>query len=103
MSLEITPITRWVCQHCPTVAVTQQGETNRMHNCPGLAWLTAPLAPEGVRVDVRVHEREDYVGKAMVRTDANGRPVMAVEQIREDGNDVWAFAECATTRAEARM
>lgn len=99
MTLELTPVTNWVCDNCPTVAVTRKGEANRFHNCPGLAWITAPLHPEGVRVDVRVHEREDYVGREMVQLDANGRPVMAVETVRDDGNDVVVFAPCATTRA----
>lgn len=101
--LHINPVVRWKCQHCNTVGVTRDGETNRMHNCPGLAGLTAPLVPEGVRCEVRVHEREDYVGKALVTHDGNGRPVMAVETIRDDGNDIAVFAECATTRTEARM
>lgn len=103
MAYDLTPVVRWVCQHCPTVGVTRNGETNRMHNCPGLAWITAPLIPEGVRVDVRVHEREDYVGGSMATLDANGRAVMAVETVHEDGNDIAVFADCATTRAESRM
>jgi hypothetical protein len=103
MTLHIDPVVNWVCGHCDTVAVTRKGETNRLHNCPGLHWITAPLTPEGVRCEVRVHEREDYVRGAMVTTNSEGRPIMAVETIRDDGNDIRVFAECATTRAEARM
>jgi hypothetical protein len=44
---------------------------------------------------VEAVEREDYVGKEVVTTDGEGRPVMAVETTRDDGNDVAVFAPCA--------
>lgn len=48
-----------------------------------------------VRVD-----REDYVGSEIVRTDATGRPAMAVITERADGsNDCHAFAATATNRS----
>jgi hypothetical protein len=45
-------------------------------------------------------EREDYVGKEIVRVDANGRPIMAVKTIRNDGEDCHVFAPTARTSVE---
>lgn len=84
----------WVCPNCPATAVTV-GQPNRFHNCPGLAGLLAPLVLEGVRCKVVAEEREDYVGREDVRLDANGRAVMAVRTVRDDGEDLAVFAPTA--------
>jgi hypothetical protein len=44
---------------------------------------------------VKAVEREDYVGDEIVTTDGDNTPIMAVETIRDDGNDVAVFAPCA--------
>jgi hypothetical protein len=59
------------------------------------------MVPDGLRCKVEAVEREDYVGKEMVQTDGDGRPVMAVVTTRDDGNDVAVLAPCATARLEA--
>lgn len=84
----------WVCPNCPVQAVTV-GQPNRFHNCPGLAGLLAPLVLEGVRCKVVAELREDYVGREDVRLDANGRAVMAVRTVRDDGEDLAVFAPTA--------
>lgn len=90
------PPTRWVCPQCPTIDVTPGNVPNRYHACAGLAGLTAPLVPEGVRAEHRVRQREDYVGGEVVTRDSDGRPVMAVQTIRDEGEDCTVFAPLAT-------
>lgn len=87
--------TRWLCPNCTATDLTKQaGPHTRFHACPALGGLTAPMVPEGLHCDVRVHEREDYVGTEDVQY-ANGRPVTAIEIVRDDGNDVAVYAPTA--------
>jgi hypothetical protein len=53
---------------------------------------------EGVRCKVVAEERQDYVGREVVRRDAEGRPVMAVRTVRDDGEDLVVFAPAAVAR-----
>lgn len=90
------PVQRWECAHCNTRDVTR-GQPNRMHNCPGLGGIMAPLVLEehARRTLVRKVEREDYVGTEKVQTDEDGRPIMAVETLHDDGsNDIAVLATC---------
>ena len=57
------------------------------------------MVPAGMKAKVIAVEREDYVGKENVQTDGNGRPVMAVRTIRDEGEDVVVFAPTASARA----
>lgn len=91
---------KWFCPNCPVYAVTYNSEGNRFHTCAGLAGVTAPMLPVGSRAIVVAHEREDYIGKADVQFDAEGRPVMSVETIRDDGTDIIVFAPTAHMRIE---
>lgn len=85
----------WVCaKDCPSSAVTHDAATPH-HRCRALAGLMVPLIPEGTRADVRPVERGDYIGRELVQTDANGRPVMAVTVERDEGQDTTVFAPCA--------
>lgn len=84
----------WVCPNCPATAVTE-GADNRFHPCAGLAGLLAPMVLDGVRCMVRAVLREDYVGGEDVRTDGEGRPVMAVTTTRDDGQDCVVYAPTA--------
>lgn len=89
----------WSCPNC-----TQEDRTTetyphtRFHACPGLKGLTAPMVPVGMDCKVEAMEREDYVGRELVQTDADGRPIMAVRTERADGsNDLAVLAPCATS------
>lgn len=88
----------WSCPNCPATAVTE-GQPNRFHHCPGLKGLTAPMVRDGVRCKVVAEERQDYVGREDVRLDGEGRPVMAVRTVRDDGEDLAVFAPTARVRA----
>ena len=87
----------WVCPNCPAQAVTV-GASNRFHNCLGLRGLLAPMVLDGVRCTVVAEERQDYIGSEDVRLDADGRPVMAVRTVRDDGEDLVVFAPTAHVR-----
>jgi hypothetical protein len=89
---------RWSCPNCSHRDLTFAGEVNRFHRCPGLRGLLAPLVLDGTDCTVRAVERGDYVAGERVRTDAAGRPVMAVEVERDDGTDVVVFAPTASVR-----
>lgn len=92
---------RWRCPNCPATDVTTNaGPHTRFHTCGGLRGLTAPMVPAGIRCKVEAVERGDYVGKEVVQTDADGRPVMAVVTTRDDGTDCAVFAPCATASVE---
>ena len=96
----LTAEQHWCCPNCPATAVTV-GQSNRLHDCPGLAGLIAPLVLNGTRCRVRAVEREDYVGDADVRRDGRGRPMAAVVTERADGsNDVLTFPATVHMRIE---
>src|SRR6266511_2224324 len=86
----------WVCPNCMATDVTYEVEPHtRFHACRGLKGLTAPMVPEGTKCKVSAVEREDYVLNEDVTVDGEGRPVQAVETVRDEGNDVAVFAPCA--------
>lgn len=58
------------------------------------------MIEEGVTVKIEAIEREDYVGREDVQIDGRGRPVMAVNIEREDGNDRVVYAPCAHASLE---
>lgn len=93
---------RWICPNCTFTDVTHEAQPHtRFHSCKGLAGLSAPMIPAGSKAKVTSVEREDYIGSEQVRTDAEGRPVMAVITEREDGsNDVAVYAPTANGKAE---
>lgn len=90
-------VTRWGCPRCNTRDTTRETQPHtRFHACPSLGGLTAPMVREGERVNVVVHEREDYVGREDVQYDGDGRPVMSVSVERGDGsNDLHVYAPTA--------
>jgi hypothetical protein len=87
---------RWTCPNCTTTDVTPANVGNRFHTCRGLKGLTAPMVPAGTTAKVEARERDDYVGRDMVQTDGDGRPVMSVVTTRDDGQDVAVLAPCVT-------
>lgn len=95
---------RWECPNCDVTHVTRGAKATEtpFHPCAGLRGLNAPLVPAGLRCKVEALEREDYVGKDMVQTDDDGRPIMSIRTERWDGsNDLAVLAPCAT--AEVRV
>lgn len=100
MTADILVTKRWVCPNCSATDVTRESRPHtRFHTCSGLRGLTAPFVPEGVSCKVVAHDRDDYVGRDRVQTDANGRPVMSVVTTRDDGVDTIVFAPTAMLKA----
>lgn len=96
----LTTERRWECPSCDAQHVTRdQRPHTPFHPCAALAGLSAPFVPAGVRAEHRRVEREDYVGGEVVQTDGDGRPVMAVVTVRDDGQDCTVFAPTATARS----
>ena len=92
----------WYCPNChfsETIPRIAKPHT-RMHVCPKMAYLTTPLVAEGVKAKVVRHERPSYVGKEIVRTDADGRPAFLITTTRDDGEDVTVYAPTATATAD---
>jgi len=89
----------WECPNCNHTDITHEAQAHtRFHSCRGLKGLTAPMVPAGTKCKVIAHEREDYIGhNQIVTTDGDGLPIMAVETVRDDGNDVAVFAPCVTS------
>jgi hypothetical protein len=99
---QIDVLHRWYCPNCHLEDVTKEARPHtRMHVCPKLRGLTAPLLPMGTAAKVVLHEREDYVGDEKVYLDSQGRPTMSIETIRDDGNDIRVFAPTASGGTEA--
>lgn len=98
----LTPEQHWECPNCDLTEVTREARPHsRFHACRGLKGLTAPMVPAGTKCKVEAVERGDYVGRDLVQTDGEGRPVMSVVTTRDDGNDVAVYAPCATAKGEA--
>src|SRR5829696_291109 len=97
----LRPEQRWVCPNCTFTDVTHEAEPHtRFHACRGLKGLTAPMVPAGTQAKVEAVERGDYIGREHVQVDGDGRPVMAVNVTRDDGNDVAVYAPLATAGRE---
>ena len=96
--------TEWECPHpaCDQTDVTHRADIHtRMHSCAGMKGLTTPFVPKGTSAKLVAHEREDYVGNEIVTTNSDGRPIMSIETVRDDGNDVTVFAPCAQGRVNS--
>jgi hypothetical protein len=91
----------WACPNCSVTDVTHEAQPHtRFHTCRGLRGLTAPLVPAGISCKVVALEREDWEGKELVQRDGEGRPIMAVQTVRDDGEDCAVLAPCAQVARE---
>ena len=92
----------YVCPNCglnERVKPPLPPNATRMHTCPRLHMLTAPLVLAGADCKVVAVERGDYLNGAEQRTGDDGRPYMAVVTEYADGrNDAAVFAPPATAR-----
>ena len=95
----LSTVTDWYCPNCGKTDQTRNtGPHIRYHTCPKLRFMSAPMVRKGTGAKVTLHERDDYVGRDIVQTDATGRPVMSIVTTRDNGNDVVVFAPTATAR-----
>lgn len=102
MTVILSGETCWECPNCDMTDVcsVKPGQS-RMHNCPGLKGLVAPLVPAGTKCKVERTNWEDYVRYDFaVRKDEEGTPVSAINVTRDDGNDVVVFPGAAVAKME---
>jgi hypothetical protein len=86
----------WYCPQCGAEASVDRIVPNRFHPCPRLRGLETPMLRKGTAGEIRIVEREDYVGDELVQLDPErGRPVMAMVTTRDDGQDVRVYAPTA--------
>jgi hypothetical protein len=99
--MNLTPEHHWSCPNCTDTQVTREARPHTpFHACRGLRGLSAPFVPAGTACKVEAREREDWVGRELVQTDGEGRPVMSIVTTRADGsNDCAVLAPCATARS----
>jgi hypothetical protein len=96
MGVVLQPIHHWVCPNCHGTDVTHEARPHsRFHNCPKFGGLSMPMVQAGTRAKVELREREDYVGNELVQLH-EGRPIMSIVTIRDDGQDCAVFAPTAT-------
>lgn len=99
----LDPARRWECPSCRRQLKTDKPVTTfPLHTCKAQRGLTVPFVEvHGVEFDPRstrhvIVERDDYVGREIVQTDGEGRPITAIVTERRDGsNDCRALASCA--------
>lgn len=87
------PIRRWQCPDCGRQHVTQEARVHTpLHNCTAHALFLTPFVEvHGAELSkkdgvLRFTEREDFISSEIVRTDAEGRPQMAIDTVRPDGS-----------------
>lgn len=91
------PEQRWTCPNCDATHVTVEAEPHTpFHPCRGLHALMAPFVPDRTRCKIVTVEREDYVNDDRAVTDSDGRPVMAIVTVRDDGQDCAILAPTAS-------
>jgi len=94
----------WQCNSCGRQHITKasrDGVQTPLHQCVGLAGTWVPFVPAHSDAIIRVEERQDYIGNDMVFHDANGRPIMSVYTMREDGEDCHILAPTTTVTFES--
>jgi hypothetical protein len=89
----------WYCPNCDAEARTVDTALP-MHNCAGIAGLTAPLIVRGVAGKTVVNDRQDYVGRDVPQTDADGKVVMSTTTVRDDGQDCTIYVPTAQLSVE---
>jgi hypothetical protein len=102
----MTGMDLWTDLRCPQCGKTARvrnmvQKSARMHRCPKLRGLVAPMVREGVKAEVVLHEREDYVGTTSVQLDPERkRPIMNMETKYADGHtDLTVYAPTATAKS----
>ena len=88
----------WFCPECGAEERTQPLPPNssRMHTCPRLHMLTAPMIRAGSDCKLVATEREDYLGDEVQQKGDDGKPYMNVETQHADGHtDLAVFSPVA--------
>lgn len=90
--------TDWECPACGAEERTPAMPANadRLHNCPKLHGLIAPMVRAGTDCKLVASRREDYLGDEAQRTGDDGKPYMNVTTVHADGHtDLAVFSPVA--------
>jgi hypothetical protein len=94
----LKPECRWECLSCDATHVTHETQPHTpFHNCRRLVGLSVPFVPAGTKGRHVVRQPDDYVGDSDVQTDGEGRVVMSLQTVRDQGEDCTVYAPCATS------
>lgn len=79
----------WSCPECGLVQRTRPLPPNsaRMHICPALHDLSAPMVRAGSDCKLVANVREDYIGSEIQATGDDGRPYMSIYTVYADGRN----------------
>lgn len=93
----------WSCPSCGADQVTHRTDAHTpFHDCRALGGLSVPFVDAATRATHQMTEREDYIGPGQIVTrHGDGRPIMNIRTIRDDGEDLTVYPSCAVIRAEA--
>lgn len=97
------PATSWRCDRCNTdyYSANPDRRAQHLHECPAFNGLSVPFTLQDGTQKLIVKDREDYEGDELVQRDPNGRPVMAIEVVHEDGsNNAVVYAPTAQGESE---
>lgn len=93
----LEPRQYWHCNECNADHVTSRPDVHTpMHPCFAMKGLMVPFVPAGSKARLRINYREDYVRGDTVDVQEDGRVVMSIQTLHEDGReDCTAYAPCA--------
>lgn len=98
----IATVTDWICPACGLTSQTKEAKPHsRMHPCPRMGGLTTPMVRKGTAAKIERVAREDYVNDEIVTRDDEGRVVMGLQVVRDNGTDGVVFAPAATLKGAA--
>lgn len=105
----LNPVHRWQCPSCGAQHVTNDVRIHiPMHLCKAHQGLDMPYV-EVPRGHSELHrrdghheivERGDWIGKEKGVVIVDGRAVMAVHTVRDDGHDTHVYAPVATAKSK---
>lgn len=96
----LRPEQRWECPACDLTDVTHEARPiSRMHDCPGVKGLSVPMVAAGTKAKHVINKREDYAFGQILARDGDGRVVMSVSTVRDEGQDCTVYAPTATGEA----
>jgi predicted RNA-binding Zn-ribbon protein involved in translation (DUF1610 family) len=88
----------WQCPSCGKETRVSSSYGLVTHQCPKLGGMVTPYVRKGESAKHEIVMRQDYVGDEKVQTDDQGRPVMAIQTTRDQGQDVIVFPPTVTGR-----
>lgn len=94
----VSYVRHWKCANgCGMTKKTDIPEPHApLHQCYLLRGAWVPFIEEGEKAHQVINRREDYAGTDLLTRDGDGKPVMSIQTIHEDGReDCTIFAPCS--------